>query len=72
MDANDQSVLYAKNADEQAPMASTTKIMTCLVALTVTSLDDIVTVLLKILAVPHFRVCILQRLHLKADCITAA
>lgn len=37
-------VLYAKNADEKLPMASTTKIMTALVALENAKLSDMVTV----------------------------
>lgn len=37
-------VLYAKNAEERLPMASTTKIMTALVALEEAALSDVVTV----------------------------
>ena len=36
--------LFSKNAEEKLPMASTTKVMTCLVALERCSLDEIVTV----------------------------
>ena len=44
MDADSGRVLYEKNGYEQMPMASTTKIMTCIVALEQGNLDDIVTV----------------------------
>ena len=44
MDAESGRVLYAKNADEVLPMASTTKIMTLLVALEQGKPDDVVTV----------------------------
>ena len=43
MDAASGRVLYGKNADLQLAMASTTKIMTCIVALELGELDDIVT-----------------------------
>ena len=36
-------VLFEKNADTQMPMASTTKIMTCILTLESTKLDDTVT-----------------------------
>ena len=44
MDAESGRVLYAKNAQDVLPMASTTKIMTLLVALEQGKLDDVVTV----------------------------
>ncbi|MDE6434108.1 MAG: D-alanyl-D-alanine carboxypeptidase, partial [Lachnospiraceae bacterium] len=44
MDAANCRVLYEKNGYEQAPMASTTKIMTLIIALENGNLDDIVTV----------------------------
>lgn len=44
MDADSGRVLYGKNADEQMAMASTTKIMTCIVILENASLDDELTV----------------------------
>lgn len=44
MDADTGRILYAKNGDEEAPMASTTKIMTCILALENGSLTDPVTV----------------------------
>ena len=40
-------VLYEKNADLRLPMASTTKIMTALVALENSELDDIIRLALK-------------------------
>ncbi len=43
MDASSGRVLYGKNADLQLAMASTTKIMTCIAALELGELDDIVT-----------------------------
>ncbi len=44
MDADTGRVLYAKDADTPRPMASTTKIMTCILALEYGDLDDAVTV----------------------------
>ncbi len=44
VDADSGRVLYEKNGYEEMPMASTTKIMTCIVALENAKLDDIVTV----------------------------
>ncbi len=44
LDATTGQVLYEKNADEQIYPASTTKILTCIVALEKGSLDDVVTV----------------------------
>ncbi len=44
MDARSGRVLYSKNADEVMAMASTTKIMTCIVALENGNLEDDVTV----------------------------
>ena len=43
MDAKSGRVLYAKNADEVMAMASTTKIMTCILALENGNLEDMVT-----------------------------
>ena len=40
MDADSGRVLYGKNEDQVMPMASTTKIMTCIVALENGNLDD--------------------------------
>ena len=44
IDADTGRILYGKNYDEVRAMASTTKILTCLVALENCSMDDIVTV----------------------------
>lgn len=44
MDADSGRVLYGKNAEDVLPMASTTKIMTLLVALEEGNLEDVVTV----------------------------
>ncbi len=44
MDAGSGRILYAKNADEKRPMASTTKIMTCILALEYGNLGDYVEV----------------------------
>ena len=44
MDVDTGAVLYSKNADEQLFPASTTKIMTCLVAIENCSLDEVITV----------------------------
>ena len=44
MDADSGRVLYGKNEDDVMAMASTTKIMTCIVVLETVSLDDTLTV----------------------------
>ena len=44
IEQDSKRILYQKDADKQLPMASTTKIMTCLIALEKGNLDDIVTV----------------------------
>ena len=44
MDADSGRVLYGKNEKEILPMASTTKIMTCILALEYGNMDDIVEV----------------------------
>lgn len=44
MDASNGRVLYEKNGYEIMPMASTTKIMTCILALEYGNLDEVVTV----------------------------
>lgn len=44
MDASNQRVLYEKNGYDEMAMASTTKIMTCIIALENAKLDEIVTV----------------------------
>lgn len=42
VDASNGRVLYEKNGYEELPMASTTKIMTCIIALENANLDDVV------------------------------
>lgn len=44
IDAKSKAVLYSKNQNERLPMASTTKIMTCLVILDNLPLDRIITI----------------------------
>lgn len=44
IEQDSKRILYQKDAEKQLPMASTTKIMTCLIALEKGNLDDIVTV----------------------------
>ncbi|WP_313128828.1 D-alanyl-D-alanine carboxypeptidase family protein [Anaerocolumna sp.] len=44
MDADSGRVLYEKKGNEPLPMASTTKIMTCIIALEKGNLEDVVTV----------------------------
>lgn len=44
MDADSGAILYAKNIDDELFPASTTKIMTCLVAIENCSLDEVITV----------------------------
>ncbi|MFI3238180.1 MAG: serine hydrolase [Lachnospiraceae bacterium] len=42
MDADSKRVLYSKNGEEELPMASTTKIMTCILALEYGDLEEVV------------------------------
>lgn len=44
IDRKTLSILYEKNAYEKVPMASTTKIMTCIIVLENCSLNEVVTV----------------------------
>lgn len=44
MDADSGRILFGKNEKEQMPMASTTKIMTCILALENGNMEDVVTV----------------------------
>lgn len=55
MDASNQRILYGKNAKSELPMASTTKIMTCLYALEHASLNDIVTFSTKAASAPKVK-----------------
>lgn len=48
-------ILYEKNGDEVRPMASTTKIMTCIIALENAQPDDVVTVSSKAASMPEVR-----------------
>lgn len=43
IDGDSGRILYGKNEEQQRPMASTTKIMTCILALERGSMDDVVT-----------------------------
>jgi len=52
MDASSGRVLYGKNETKQMPMASTTKIMTCILALEHGELTDVVTVSDKAASMP--------------------
>lgn len=55
MDAKSGRVLYAKNADEVMAMASTTKIMTCILALENGNPEDMVTVSAKAASMPKVK-----------------
>ena len=44
MDGENNRVLYEVNGYQEMPMASTTKIMTCIIALEAGNLNDVVTV----------------------------
>ena len=44
MDADSGRILYAKNGEEERAMASTTKIMTCILVLEESEMDQVVTV----------------------------
>ncbi len=44
MDASSGRILFDKNGEEKLPMASTTKVMTCILALEYGNIEDIVTV----------------------------
>lgn len=52
IDASNNRILYSKNCDEIMPMASTTKIMTAILALEYGNLDDIVAVSKKAASMP--------------------
>ena len=55
MDADSGRILFAKNPDVERPMASTTKIMTCILALECASPDEVVTVSANAAAQPRVR-----------------
>ena len=52
MDAGSHRILYSKNTDKKVPMASTTKIMTALLALESNKLNDVVTASQKAAGMP--------------------
>ena len=52
LDAKSNRILYEKNGFSELPMASTTKIMTCIVALENSALDDVVTFSAKAASMP--------------------
>ena len=60
MDADSGRVLYGKNESEVMPMASTTKIMTCILALEYGNLDDIVEVSAYAESMPKVKIFMLQ------------
>ncbi|MCD8077856.1 MAG: D-alanyl-D-alanine carboxypeptidase [Lachnospiraceae bacterium] len=55
MDGESGRVLYSKNGDEALPMASTTKIMTCILALEEGDLDQVCTVSAYAASMPEVR-----------------
>ena len=55
MDADSGRILYAKNGQEERAMASTTKIMTCILALEMGNLDAIVTASAEAASQPEVR-----------------
>ena len=55
MDADSGRILFAKNAEAERPMASTTKIMTCILALERADLDESVSVSANAAAQPRVR-----------------
>lgn len=58
MDADSGRVLYGKNADQPMAMASTTKIMTCIILLERTSPDDVLTVSEYASGMPKVKLCL--------------
>lgn len=60
MDADSGRVLYGKNEKEILPMASTTKIMTCILALEYGNMDDIVEVSAYAASMPKVKLYIQQ------------
>lgn len=55
MDADSGRILFAKNGQEERAMASTTKIMTCILALEYGNLEDVVTVSSKAASQPEVK-----------------
>lgn len=60
IDGESGRVLYEKNSEEKRPMASTTKIMTCILALELSQLSDVVTVSAKASSMPKVRLGMLE------------
>ena len=60
MDADSGRVLYGKNEKDVLPMASTTKIMTCILALEYGNPDDIVEVSAYAASMPKVKLCVKQ------------
>ena len=60
IDADSGRVLYEKNAEEERAMASTTKIMTCIIALEQSNLNDLVTVSRNATRMPKVKMYIKQ------------
>ncbi|MDY2790925.1 MAG: D-alanyl-D-alanine carboxypeptidase family protein [Lachnospiraceae bacterium] len=61
MDAKSLRTLYEKEADEVLPMASTTKIMTCLMALSYGNPDDVVTISSRAASQPKVRLGVKEK-----------
>lgn len=60
LDADSGRVLYGKNENEVLPMASTTKIMTCIVALEYGNVDDIIEVSAYAASMPKVKLYVKQ------------
>lgn len=58
MDADSGRVLYGKNAEAKLPMASTTKIMTCILALEYGNPDEVVEVSSYAASMPKVKLCV--------------
>lgn len=67
MDLESGRILYEKNGQEFMPMASTTKIMTCILALEYGEMDQVVTVSEKAAAMPdvQLNICTGEKYYLK-------
>lgn len=60
IDGDSGRVLYEKNGEEIRPMASTTKIMTCILALELADVEEMVTVSAKASSMPKVRLGMLE------------
>ena len=65
MDADSGRLLIEKDADHPMPMASTTKIMTCILTLESAQLDDLVTVSAYAAKMPEVKLHIMEGEHYK-------